>query len=93
MQAPSSPVVDLTSWLINQGPLGVALAVSILLNARLWKAFEEERKAKDAIQAERLKESKDAGEKMERIAKASIAGTRKLYKALGEKDDELDSEE
>ena len=91
MQA-ATPITDVTTWLINQGPLGVALAISIFLNARLWKAFDEERKAKDAIQGERLKESKDFGEKMGGVAKASVNATRKLYRALGEKD-ELESDE
>lgn len=86
MQATSSPVVDIYQWLINQGPLGVALAVLAVLSGRIFRRYEE-------IQELRIKEAKDYGEKMERVAKSSVAATRKLYRALGEKDDDLDEEE
>jgi len=69
--------------LINQGPLGVALAVLAILSGRIFRRYEE-------IQELRIKEAKDYGEKMERVANSSVSATRKLYRALGEKDDDLD---
>jgi len=72
--------------LINQGPLGVALAVLAVFAGRIWRRYDE-------IQELRIKEAKDYGEKMGRVAKASLSATRKLYRALGEKDDDLDGEE
>lgn len=79
-------MVDIYQWLINQGPLGVALAVLAVLSGRIFRRYEE-------IQELRIKEAKDYGEKMERVAKSSVSATRKLYRALGEKDDDLDEEE
>lgn len=88
--APSS--LDLTGWLVNQGPLGVGLVLAIALILRLWRENETLSKRLDEIQEQRIRETKEAGEKMTKIAQGSIAATRRLYRALGEKDDGLDPE-
>lgn len=96
MQAPSpspSPSVDLSLWLVNQGPLGVGLLLAIFLVARLWRTNEELTRRLDELQNLRVAESKTAGERMERVARSSVLATRRLYRALGEKDDDLDREE
>jgi len=69
-----------SSWLVTQGPLGVGLVLALVGLARLWLRYE-------AIQEARITEAKAWGERMEKIAKSSNAAVRKLYRALGERDD------
>lgn len=90
---PAPASFDLASWLVNQGPLGVGLALAIFLIARLWRTNEELSRRLEDAQNKRIDEAKASGEKMERVAKSSIAATRRLYRALGEKDDDLDGQE
>ena len=69
-----------SGWLITQGPLGVGLVLALVGLGRLWLRYE-------AVQEARITEAKEAGERMERLAKSSTNAVRKLYRALGEKDD------
>lgn len=80
-----------SEWLLNQGALGIALILAILVIMRLWTRLEEKDKQIADLQEKRVSDSQAYAQKMEQTAEGAVKAVRRLSRALGEDDTHADS--
>lgn len=83
---PATASTGVSEWLINQGALGVALVLAILVIMRLWARLEEKDKRIDELHEKRTSDAQAYGQKMEQTAEGAVKAVRRLTRALGEDD-------
>ena len=88
MPPPMTATTGVSEWLLNQGALGVALILAILVIMRLWTRLEEKDKRIDELHEKRTADSQAYGQKMEQTAEGAVKAVRRLSRALGEDDDD-----
>ena len=88
MNPPASATTGVSEWLINQGALGVALILAILVIMRLWARIEEKDKQIAELQDKRVSDSNAYGQKMEQVAEGAVKAVRRLSRALDDDSDD-----
>lgn len=79
-----------SGWLLTQGPLGVGILALVFALVQIWRRYEEANARIQQLQELRVTDATNYGERMEKLALSSTQAVRRLYRALGEKDDNLE---